>query len=286
MIKCIATDMDGTLLNSVQLVSKENIAAIQKAQAQGIEVVVATGRSYQEARLPLDEAGIQCPIICVNGAEIRSLEGKRISATPIDKETAKRIAQKLNDHDVYFEVYTNEGSFTHDTEKAVSIYLDITLSANPDANQEMAREKAERRVSGGRVGVIEDYNILFEKEEYVIYKFLAFCFDQERLDRAKKSLDDAADLAISSSGHENLEITHINAQKGIALESFVNAKGIALAETMAIGDNLNDVSMLERVGRSVAMGNASYYVKSLCDVITDTNQESGVGKAILEVLHD
>ena len=286
MIKCIATDMDGTLLNSIQQVTQENIAAIQKAQAKGMEVVVATGRSYQEARLPLEQAGIQCPIICVNGAEVRSVEGERISVTPIDKKTAKSIAQKLSENDVYYEVYTNEGSFTHDTEKAVSIYLDITLSANPDANQETAREKAEKRVSDGRVGVIEDYNILFEKEEYVIYKFLAFCFDQERLEAAKKSLDDGADLAISSSGHENLEITHINAQKGIALETFVKAKGIDLSETMAIGDNLNDVSMLERAGRSVAMGNASYYVKSLCDVITDTNDENGVGNAILEVLHD
>ena len=53
---------------------------------------------------------------------------------------------------------------------------------------------------------------------------------------------------------------------------------------MAIGDNLNDESMLERAGKSVAMGNASYYIKSLCDEITDTNEESGVGKAILDVL--
>jgi Cof subfamily protein (haloacid dehalogenase superfamily) len=284
MIKCIATDMDGTLLNSVQQVSQENIAAIQKAQAQGIEVVVATGRSYQEARLPLDEAGIKCPVICLNGAEVRSVDGKRISATPIDKETAKEIARALNENDVYYEVYTNKGSFTHDTEKAVSIYLDIILSANPDANPEMAKEKAEKQVSDGRVGIIEDYNVLFEKEEYVIYKFIAFCYDSERLEKAKESLDDIHDLAVSSSGHENLEINHINAQKGIALEAFVKAKGIELAETMALGDNLNDVSMLERVGRSVAMGNASYYVKSLCDVITDTNDEDGVGRAILEVI--
>jgi Cof subfamily protein (haloacid dehalogenase superfamily) len=284
MIKCIATDMDGTLLNSIQEVTKENKEAILAAQAKGIEVVVATGRSYQEARLPLDQAGINCPIICVNGAEVRSIDGDKISVTPIDKQTAKEIARKLDEQDVYYEVYTNKGSFTSDAQKAVSVILDIVISANPDVNQQNAREKAEKRINSGGVGVIDDYNILFDEDEYEIYKFLAFSYDTDRLDAAKKSLEEISDLAISSSGHENLEITHINAQKGIALEAFVKAKGIDLSETMAIGDNLNDVSMLERAGRSVAMGNASYYVKSLCDVITDTNQESGVGKAILEVL--
>ena len=91
-------------------------------------------------------------------------------------------------------------------------------------------------------------------------------------------------MAVSSSGHENLEITNRQAQKGIALEAFVKAKGIVLAETMAMGDSFNDVSMLERVGRAVAMGNAAYEIKTLCDVVTETNDEHGVAKAILEVL--
>jgi hydroxymethylpyrimidine pyrophosphatase-like HAD family hydrolase len=91
-------------------------------------------------------------------------------------------------------------------------------------------------------------------------------------------------LEVSSSGHNNLEITHRNAQKGIALETFVKSKGIDISETMAMGDSFNDVSMLERVGRAVAMGNADYEIKTLCDVITATNDEHGVAQAILEVL--
>jgi Cof subfamily protein (haloacid dehalogenase superfamily) len=283
MIKCIATDMDGTLLDSMQQVTEENKRAIEKAQAQGIEVVVATGRSYQEARFALDQAGINCPIICVNGAEIRSVDGERISATPIDKKTAREIAVKLEQSDVYYEVYTSKGAFTNDVEKAISVIMDIVLSANPDADPQMVREHVETRVTSGRVGVI-DYNVLFELDEYEIYKCLVFDFNAEKLKNAELSLKEIADLAISSSGHENLEITHINAQKGIALEAFVKMKGIDLSETMAIGDNMNDVSMFEKAGRAVAMGNASPYVKSLCDCLTDTNQESGVGKAILEVL--
>ena len=284
MIKCIASDMDGTLLNALQQVSQENKEAILKAQAKGIEFVVATGRSYQEATFALAETGLKCPLICVNGAEVRSKDGEIISANPISKELAREAASKLTEHDIYYEVYTNKGTFSLDSEKAVSILVDIVMSANPDLNKEEIVYKAGARVRNGLVHQIDDYEMLFADEDHQIYKILAFSFDADRLEAANKALATIEELEISSSGHENIEITHKNAQKGIALESFVKANGIDLSETMAMGDNLNDVSMFERVGRSVAMGNASYYIKSLCDVVTDTNEESGVAKAILEIL--
>ena len=284
MIKCIATDMDGTLLNSVQQISSANKEAILKAQSQGVEVVVATGRSYQEATYVLSEAGLICPVICVNGAEIRSKEGDVLSATPIGKQLAREVAARLTEKDVYFEVYTNQGAFTVDPDKAVSILVDIVMSANPEANQAEIIEAAGSRIRDGLIQTIEDYELLFANDQYQIYKFLVFSFDGEKLEAANQALADLEELAIASSGHENIEITHRGAQKGIALEAFVKARGIDLAETMAIGDNYNDVSMFEKAGRSVAMGNANFEIKSLCDVITDTNVESGVAKAILEVI--
>ncbi|SDN00013.1 HAD family hydrolase [Bacillus sp. OK048] len=284
MIKCIATDMDGTLLNSYQKVSQENKEAILKAQAQGIEVVVATGRSYQEVRFVLDEADLHCPAICVNGAEVRTKEGEVFSATPIERQDVKKAAELLTEKDIYFEVYTNKGTYTLDPEKAVSILVDIVISANPDLNREQVVHKAGARIRNGLVHQVEDYNHLFNDEECQVYKLLAFDFDSEKLEGAASSLEDLTQLAVSSSGHENLEITNRQAQKGIALEAFIKAKVIELAETMALGDSFNDVSMLERVGRAVAMGNAAYEIKSLCDVVTATNDEHGVAKAILEVL--
>ena len=284
MIKCIASDMDGTLLNSTQTISEENKEAILKAQAQGIEFVVATGRSYQEATYVLAEAGLKCPVIGVNGAEVRSKDGEVLVATPISKELARRVAAKLVEKDVYFEVYTDKGAYTIDADKAVSILVDIVVSANPEANVQEIVEAAGARIRDGLIHTIEDYEVLFVSNDYQIYKFLAFDFDADRLETANQSLAELDDLAVSTSGHENLEITNKNAQKGIALASFVQAKGIELSETMAIGDNFNDVSMFEAAGRSVAMGNAGSYIKSLCDAVTATNNEHGVAKAILEVL--
>ncbi|PLR80131.1 Cof-type HAD-IIB family hydrolase [Bacillus canaveralius] len=285
MIKCIAIDMDGTLLTSSHQITKENEQAIKKAQQMGVEVVIATGRSYQEARYVLDVNQIECPVIGVNGAEVRSAEGVVVAASPLAKEKAKEAAVRLLENNVYFEVYTNKGTYTSDGEKGVSVLVDIFMSANPEADVEEVIKVARERLTKGFVNIIDHYDTLFNDDQYHIYKLLAFSHHIDHLAAAKASLEHVEELAVSSSGHENLEITNEKAQKGIALEAFASSKGISLTETMAIGDNYNDLSMFKRVGRSVAMGNADDIIKAQCDFVTLTNEESGVGKAILEALN-
>ncbi|WP_462410167.1 Cof-type HAD-IIB family hydrolase [Neobacillus sp. Marseille-QA0830] len=284
MIRCIATDMDGTLLNTMQEITEENRQAILQAQSQGIEVVVATGRSYEEAMFVLEEAGLSCPVICANGAEVRSKQGEVITALPIPRELAREAAKRLKENDVYYEVYTDNGAYTVDSDRAVSVMVDIVLSVNPDVNKEEVTYAAGARLRDGLIHPIEDYETLFSDETCRILKLLAFSFEDDKLEAAGRSIADMEELTVTKSGIENIEIMARDAQKGIALEAFVRSQGIALSETMAIGDNFNDVSMLERAGISVAMGNASDTIKSMCDRVTDTNEQSGVAKAILQVL--
>ncbi|WP_148786300.1 HAD-IIB family hydrolase, partial [Enterococcus faecium] len=92
------------------------------------------------------------------------------------------------------------------------------------------------------------------------------------------------DLAVTSSGQNNIEVNHKNAQKGIAVAHVAHERGISLEEVMTIGDNFNDVSMLQVAGVSFAMGNAEIEVKDYAKYTTDTNLESGVGKAILRAI--
>lgn len=284
MIKCIATDMDGTLLTATQEITPENRDAILQAKAEGVEVVVATGRSYQEAIFVLEEAGLKLPMICVNGAEVRSNDGEIVSSSPLSKQVSRQAALRLVESGVYFEVYTNEGTFTEDEDKAISIIVDIFSTANPEVPLEKIAEAAEERLHKGLVRKIDRYDQLFEEDQYEIYKLLAFSLDPEKLETANASLKEIEGLAISSSGSENIEITSVDAQKGVALEKFVLSRGIRLEDTMALGDNFNDVSMLKIVGKPVAMGNAVEEVKALCGEVTLTNEESGVGRAIVAVL--
>jgi Cof subfamily protein (haloacid dehalogenase superfamily) len=284
MIKCIATDMDGTLLTATQQITAENKKAILKAKEQGVEVVVATGRSFQEARFVLEESGLKLPMICVNGAEVRSEEGEIVSSSPLNKAEAQQAALRLVESGVYFEVYTNKGTFTEDEDMAITIIVDIFSTANPEVPIEKIAEAAEERMHKGLIAKIDHYDELFKDDQYEIYKLLAFSLDDNKLEAAKDGLKEISGLAVSSSGRENIEITSMDAQKGIALEKFVASRGISLEETMALGDNFNDVSMLEKVGKPVAMGNAAEEIKQLCGEVTLTNEESGVGKAIMKIL--
>ncbi|MED0658727.1 HAD family hydrolase [Bacillus smithii] len=284
MIKCIATDMDGTLLNSRQMISEGNRTAIKKAQEKGIEFVIATGRSYDEAQTVLAEAGLQCPIICVNGAEVRTKEGEIIHTNELSAKQSLDIYEILYHSDTYYEVFTNKGIYTDHYEKGVQTLMNIFQTANPDMPEDQIYEMAKNRYSKGHIQIVENYEHVIESNDQLVYKFLVVSKNPSELMRVKEKLEALPEISVSSSGSENLEVTHNKAQKGIALTWFTERMGISMQETMAIGDNLNDLSMFERVGRSVAMGNGHPDIKKICSHETAVNDEDGVGKAILEVL--
>ncbi|AOH57263.1 hydrolase [Peribacillus muralis] len=284
MIKTIAIDMDGTLLNKMQEVSEENKEAIQRAQREGVEVIIATGRSYVEARFALDEANIDCPVISVNGAALFTEDGKIAASNPMSAATAKMVAEFLEEQGIYFEIYTSQGIYSKDYEKSISVLVDIFVTANPEMDAERMRKFAEERLQLGQVTSISDYSELFSLSNVEYYKILSFSKDLNLLNQVASKLNGQGGVTVTSSGRENVEIMSTEAQKGTALEAYVKGKSGSMQETMAIGDNYNDVSMFERVGLAVAMGNAPLDIQELCDEVTGKNDESGVAQAILKVL--
>ncbi|MEI2665882.1 Cof-type HAD-IIB family hydrolase [Rossellomorea sp. LJF3] len=284
MITFIATDMDGTLLNENQEISEANKQAILDAQEQGIEVVVATGRSYEEARYVIQEAGISCDIVCANGAEVRNKQGDIIYQAGIESTRAREIAAVLNETGIYFEVYTDQGTYTENYEMGVELIVNIFTTANPGVSEEQVRQAARERFEKGHIKLVEDYGVLFADDSQLVYKFLVFSFDEKQLQEANEKLNALTGIAISSSGKENIEVNSLEAQKGVALEKLLKDKGLSPQNAMAMGDNLNDLSMMKVVGRPVAMGNALDQIKDFCPFITATNKEDGVAKAIQEVI--
>ncbi|MGG4165976.1 Cof-type HAD-IIB family hydrolase [Rossellomorea vietnamensis] len=284
MITFIATDMDGTLLNENQEISEANKQAILDAQQQGIEVVVATGRSYEEARYVIEEAGISCDIVCANGAEVRNKQGEIIYQAGIESARAKEIAAVLNATGIYFEIYTDQGTYTEDYDMGVELIVNIFTTANPGVSEEQVRQAARERFEKGHIKLVEDYGVLFEDDSQLVYKFLVFSFDDRQLQEANRKLSELSGIAISSSGKENIEVNSLEAQKGVALEKLLKDKGLSPRHAMAMGDNLNDLSMMKVVGRPVAMGNALEQIKDFCPFITASNKEDGVAKAIQEVI--
>lgn len=285
-MKLVATDLDGTLLNDHHQISEENKRAIKKAQKHGVQVAVATGRSFKAANKPLQDAGITCPIICLNGAQIYTNDHKLIKAVPLSMNVAVRIKKACQKEDVYFELFTNKGGFSDSRDKFLAVIIDIITSANPEVSEDDIRARASMRFQDEDITIVDDYDSVFEQKDMDIYKVLAFSVEHEKLIRVKDDLANETRVKITSSGLDNLEFNNPEAQKGNALEFLAGRLGFKMDQVMAIGDNYNDLSMLIGAGRGVAMGNADDNIKKQCGYVTKTNLENGVAHAIEEMLKE
>ena len=284
MINLIATDMDGTLLNAAHEISEENINAIHYAQSLGITVVIATGRAFYEASTPVAQTDLKVPYICLNGAEVRDESFNISSTSNLNRELIDRITGELNSEDIYYQIYTNIGIYTENPERDLEIYIDIAERAGQQADVEKIKAGIQKRIDNGTLKVVENYDKIKETPGEIVMKILAFDSDLEKIDRVSAKLAESGSLAVSSSSRGNIEITHADAQKGIALATIAEKLHIDMDNVMAIGDNRNDISMLERVGYPVAMSNGTEEVKAASKYITETNENSGVGKAIMKLL--
>lgn len=287
-MKLIATDMDGTLLNDKGRISNENIIAIEKAQAEGIQVVIVTGRPYSYALMPLELAGLCCPVIALNGAEIRDEQGEVLNKFPLKKEWCRSIQKVLENKNVYIEFFTNVGVFSKSMEQYIDIRMQLKMERFPNADEtlmlEDVRRRAEERFKFEHCQFVDNFEGIYQDEELIIYKILVLSADMDELARINSELAGQTEYIITSSERGNIEFNHPKAQKGTSLNMLADQFNIEMTEVMALGDHLNDVSMLQLAGRGVAMGNASNEVKELCQYHTKTNVEHGVACAIEEVL--
>lgn len=264
MIKIIASDMDGTLLNNENSISKGNAAAIKKAQEMGVTFVVATGRSYDEVKPLIDAAGISAPMINYNGGATVTKEGNQINSFPISKKEAQKLIKFLKNEHAFFKVMTSKGVYSDDPLKYDEAVIKLKL--NP-------------------IHYIDDYSEIIDDSEIELFKFLIRKMDEsDDLSVLKNKIEENETLIVTSSGDNNLEVNHVNAQKGIALKNFADSMGIPMSEVMAIGDNLNDISMLKAAGISYAMENGHQINKDISNHHAKKNDEDGVGLAILEQL--
>ncbi|WP_071395131.1 Cof-type HAD-IIB family hydrolase [Bacillus tuaregi] len=285
-MKLIATDLDGTLLNEEGKVSNENAEAIKKAIDRGIKFVVVTGRSYHAAHNPLQEAGLSSPIICLNGARIYDSNHENIRNIALGVKDCHDILMVCQEAEMYIEFFTNHGVFSVSREYFMEVIIDMMKTANPHISREEILARVEQRFQDEEVTFINRYEEIFSIPGIEIYKILSFSLQKERLRQTYEKLCNKQGIVITSSGEINLEFNHPLAQKGIALEYLLNTMKIPLQEVMALGDNLNDKSMLERAGRPVAMENAAAEIKQLCPFQTKNNNEHGVALAIEEMLRE
>lgn len=259
-IKLVATDLDDTLLRDDLTLSERVIEAIRQAKEQGIYVTFATGRMPASARLYAEQLGLDVPIITYNGAMIQeAISRKILYRKVIPVELARELISFLSGAEVHFHMYRGDHVYVQKMNDWSAAYAEKTKVPVEEANlMEILKEEKEG---------IEKIIIFGSPEELAVW-------------RTKFSENFPRQLHLTSSKSYFLELNHPEVNKGNTLLTFAQGLGIKQEEIMAIGDSLNDIEMIRCAGLGVAMGNARQEVKEVADVVTASNQEDGVAKAI------
>ena len=280
LIKVRASDMDGTLLNSQHDITEENVKAILKAKELGAHFIVATGRMYDGVKPFMDKHGIKCEYILMNGAEFRDENGELIESISMDKRKIKDILNILCKEDLY----TGDGSYTTNTkEEALKEMVYRVQNFEKVQDYDKALEIAKEHEHFKTLKYIDDIDKFIESS-IEIRKIITFSNDEEIIKKTKVELNDIGGLAVLSSFITNIEITDERAQKGYILKKVTEKMGIKNEEVIAFVDSFNDYSLFTEFEKAYAMENAIPEIKEIAKNITDTNDNSGVAKAIYKEL--
>ncbi len=229
MIQIIASDMDGTLLNGEMTISKFNADAIKEAQKKGVHFIVSSGRCWYEVKPLLDKFGIKCPMISINGGLVLDENGKTVVSTPVPPSIARQIMAQLKRAGLYFEVVTKNGVCSDDKSKRIENFAELLASIQPDTPFKLAVSLASARMELVNIQYVKDYNDILEDPHNPIYKIVAFSQDGPKvLDPLRAEFDANPELVVTSSGERNIEINHLNAQKGIALQRYADSLNIPI----------------------------------------------------------
>lgn len=265
--KLIASDMDETLLNDQHEICQRNIDLIMKARKKGVKFVPATGRGFMSIQHDLKTLGLYDEafeyVISFNGGALTENKGNRLlSFEGLSFEKTKEIFEYGLKCDVCQHVYTQD-----------KVYV-FNLS-----------ESEAQRIQKQKVDciIMEENSIDFLKDE-PISKILYQNIDVPYLMSLEPKMKHIweGECAVSYSSNRYMEFNKIGVDKGQGLKHLADLLGIDISETIAVGDNYNDLPMLQVAGLSVAAQNSVDDVKNACDITTDADNNQGVIAEVIE----
>jgi len=277
-IRLLALDIDGTLTDPNFQVPARNIAALRAAHEAGIEIILATGRRHDYALPIAQELGFPIWLMSSNGALIRSSAGETFFTDRLPARTAAELIQ-------YMDEFRGHAVLTFDRSANVPGNDSLVLESADELNKTVSRWLEVNRPYIKFVSPLED--ALTEDPLQAMYCGRVTLMEglQQRLSQAVfldkitvlKTQYDHRDLCI-------LDILNRECSKGHALQRWAEHRQVPREQIMAIGDNHNDLEMLEFAGVAVVMGNASHELKQNGWMVTGSNEESGVAQAVEEIL--
>ena len=257
MIKLIATDIDGTLLNYDRTVPDRLMSCLESLKSHGVKVVTVTGRMYKAAIKIYKQLNFKDALVSYQGGQINNFDGKILYQKVLDKNQIQKGINWARKNDVHIQIYNNDN-----------------LYAESD-NDFIKRYSYEQNVPYEIVN-FDDLN-----PEYTS-KMLAIDFNDP--DRVTAWIEELTKIFpecfIVKSTPNFCEISHKNANKYDAVKFLQNYYGLKDDEVLTIGDQNNDLALLQAGGVKVAMGNATDELKSCATYITDDVKDNGWVNAI------
>ena len=284
MKKLIAIDLDGTLLNSYGEISEEDKKAVQKQIQNGAEVVLTSGRTISAMKSFAEEVGANNYLISGNGTVVYDLQNKQnIYEKYLSKEKVLEIIKICEENSMYYNVYTDRSIITKNLNFNTLFYYSENL-----------KKPAEKRTNIEQIANIPEYIASLEES----FLKITVCDNDKaifnRMIYALKQIEDIDVLEVAHMSRKIVriddeerkieyyytEITSKNVNKWDAILYLAKKIQIPVENIITIGDNVNDMKMLENAAFGIAMENSSPKVKEIANFITADNNNSGVGKAL------
>ena len=266
-IRLIVTDLDGTLLNPKGMVSEETKKALALAREKGIVTAACSGRYCENVSLLFLDNGLSGPVIGSNGAQMMDRPlGQMIRSHYIAPDRAMQVRYTLDDMGTDYFIFADNR----------------VVSSREDAHHHSEISMGERIVSRSGIRFTHGPEAVDEAIGRGVYKF--FICNNGELDDTREVLRTIPGTVVTRSTPWNLEMMAEGIDKGTGLSELCACLDIPLSETMAFGDQENDLPMLQIAGMGVAMGNAETKVLEKASWHTLSNAEDGVAVMIRRVI--
>jgi Cof subfamily protein (haloacid dehalogenase superfamily) len=269
VIRLLAVDIDGTLLDSEGRMPAANAEALARASAAGVEIALATGRRYEFARQVFEPLAGPLTLILNNGAIVKTRDGTTLARHPLPRDAARDVLARVP--------YCRDGAaVTFDRPGAQVVFEAIDWD----------HPRHHRFFAANRPYLAESMPLeACLTEDPVQVMFSGGCEDMRTVfaDLKAAAAAGVCSVTLTEYLHRDFSLVDIlkaGVSKGSALREWADRRGLRPDDVMAIGDNHNDVEMLEFAGTAVVMGNACAELKARGWAETATNDDCGFARAV------
>jgi Cof subfamily protein (haloacid dehalogenase superfamily) len=271
MIRLLAIDIDGTLLDGRGQLPDVHRDAVVDAASRGVEIALVTGRSFHFTRPVVDLLPVPLTLVCNNGAVVKTGSGDTVMRHLLARDAARIVLAET-------QPFEDSVAIVFDRPDERQIVFERMDWSHPNRRGYYEKNKAYIAAADGPLAAMLT-------EDPIQVMFNGGVAPMRALAAALRALPDAHRFTVAITEYERrdfslVDINGAGCSKGATLARYAASRGWTRDGVMAVGDNLNDIEMLDFAGTAVVMGNACEALKARGYPVTGSNDEGGLAAAI------